>query len=126
MPERIQRRRMAGWRMPEGAVCVTRPSKYGNPIIIRRRKGEDGRWEWKVTGSPRYRSGPAFNLQHTARHEAKEQFKADLLRWRDIKYPSIDEIVRELAGKDLACWCPLGEPCHADILLEIANGGDRG
>jgi hypothetical protein len=27
----------------------------------------------------------------------------------------------ELRGKDLACWCPLGEPCHADVLLEIAN-----
>ena len=29
-----------------------------------------------------------------------------------------------LVGKDLACWCPLDQPCHADVLLEIANGGD--
>jgi hypothetical protein len=28
---------------------------------------------------------------------------------------------RDLAGKDLACWCPLDQPCHADILLELAN-----
>lgn len=27
----------------------------------------------------------------------------------------------ELRGKDLACWCPLDQPCHADVLLEIAN-----
>jgi hypothetical protein len=27
-----------------------------------------------------------------------------------------------LRGKDLACWCPLSEPCHADVLLELANG----
>jgi hypothetical protein len=27
----------------------------------------------------------------------------------------------ELAGKNLACWCKPGEPCHADVLLEIAN-----
>jgi len=27
----------------------------------------------------------------------------------------------ELRGKNLACWCPIGEPCHADVLLEIAN-----
>jgi hypothetical protein len=27
----------------------------------------------------------------------------------------------ELLGKDLACWCPLGQPCHADVLLELAN-----
>ncbi|ETX26587.1 DUF4326 domain-containing protein [Roseivivax isoporae] len=31
------------------------------------------------------------------------------------------EIIRELRGKDLACWCPLDQPCHADVLLEIAN-----
>ena len=29
--------------------------------------------------------------------------------------------VEELRGHDLACWCPLGQPCHADVLLEIAN-----
>jgi hypothetical protein len=29
-----------------------------------------------------------------------------------------------LKGKDLACWCQLDQPCHADVLLEIANGGD--
>lgn len=27
----------------------------------------------------------------------------------------------ELAGKNLACWCELGSPCHADVLLEVAN-----
>lgn len=31
-----------------------------------------------------------------------------------------DELA-ELRGKDLACWCPLGQPCHADVLLEWAN-----
>ncbi|EUA64977.1 hypothetical protein I542_5155 [Mycobacteroides abscessus 1948] len=32
-----------------------------------------------------------------------------------------DTIRRELRGHDLACWCPLDQPCHADVLLEIAN-----
>ncbi|MBN9097577.1 MAG: DUF4326 domain-containing protein [Pseudonocardia sp.] len=27
----------------------------------------------------------------------------------------------ELAGRDLACWCPLDGPCHADVLLELVN-----
>ena len=31
------------------------------------------------------------------------------------------QIIKELRGKDLACWCSLDEPCHADVLLEIAN-----
>jgi len=30
--------------------------------------------------------------------------------------------LEELRGKNLACWCPLDKPCHADILLELANG----
>ena len=33
----------------------------------------------------------------------------------------VDLDARELAGKDLACWCPLDEPCHAYVLLKLAN-----
>lgn len=33
-----------------------------------------------------------------------------------------EDIQRELRGKNLACWCQLDQPCHADVLLEIANG----
>lgn len=29
--------------------------------------------------------------------------------------------LHELTGKDLACWCSLDAPCHADVLLELAN-----
>lgn len=36
---------------------------------------------------------------------------------------SVENIRAELAGKNLGCWCPLDEPCHADVLLRIANGG---
>ncbi|MEU7831349.1 MULTISPECIES: DUF4326 domain-containing protein [unclassified Nonomuraea] len=127
-PQRIQRRRTKGWTMPEGAVYVGRPTRFGNHIRITRRKFDDERNPmWHVTGSPRYLDGPAFNLLFTARVEATKQFEADLLRWRDIEYPSIEEIRAVLAGRDLACWCPLPEwPesdwCHARVLLEIANG----
>jgi hypothetical protein len=31
----------------------------------------------------------------------------------------------DLRGHDLACWCPLDQPCHADVLLELANGCAR-
>lgn len=41
-----------------------------------------------------------------------------------MKYPAIAEIRAELAGKNLACWCPLDGPCHADTLLRVANGGE--
>ena len=29
--------------------------------------------------------------------------------------------LHELRGKNLACWCKLDEPCHADVLLKLAN-----
>jgi hypothetical protein len=34
------------------------------------------------------------------------------------RYP---DALAELRGHDLACWCPLDRPCHADVLLELAN-----
>ncbi|NJP42302.1 DUF4326 domain-containing protein [Streptomyces sp. PRB2-1] len=51
-------------------------------------------------------------------------------RWLE-QHPSLAEAARrELAGRDLMCWCPLpapGQPdhCHAAVLLELANGGER-
>jgi len=39
-------------------------------------------------------------------------------------YPPIEDVIRErLVGHDLVCWCPLDSPCHADVLLALANGG---
>lgn len=102
MPKRIQRRRVKAWRMPEGAVYVGRPSRWGNPFRL-------GTWskviEWK--------------------HEDGTREHVDVGRYRVwITDPKVGIAVaarRELKGKDLACWCGLDEPCHADVLLEIAN-----
>jgi hypothetical protein len=102
-PRRIQRKRSKGWRMPEGAVYVGRPSKWGNPFLA---KGIE-----------------------CSRSAAVEAF-LDMLtrapvgdgRWGQAGETVHDTIRRELAGRDLACWCPLDAPCHADVLLKIANG----
>jgi hypothetical protein len=46
-----------------------------------------------------------------------------LYRWDLYSMPGLlDEARRELAGRDLACWCPLDEACHADVLLAAVNG----
>ena len=84
-PKRIQRSRRAGWHMPEGAVYVGRPTKWGNP----------------------------YRVEGRGRAEAVELFR------RNFFYSGLD--ATELRGKDLVCWCPLDEPCHADVLLELAN-----
>lgn len=134
MPERIQRKRTAGWRMPEGAIYVGRPTKWGNPIRITPEMSTRPNQPtmYRVHGSPMdHHGGPAYCDIETARHFAAWFFECDLLNNRYPNYPSLDVIRAELAGRDLVCWCPpravsrngsLKEMnCHADVLLELAN-----
>ncbi len=96
MPTRIQRQRRAGWRMPEGAVVVSRPTVWGNPFPAS--PGGNGH------ATHLYRRWLAgYHPVHDAR-------RAEILR----RLP-------ELKGKPLACWCALEDPCHADVLIELAN-----
>lgn len=131
-PGRIQLRRTKGWRKPEGAIVVARPTKWGNPIQITPERDERGRLWHRVHGSPMdHHGGPAYIGVDTARRFAAKFFEWDLLNGRYPNYPTLDEIRAELAGHDLACWCPpravsrngsLREyNCHADVLLEISN-----
>lgn len=82
--------------MPAGAVYVGRPTKWGNPHrIINTDTGQ---------------------LDHG---ESVSVYLCDLL---DGNLPiTAEDARRELRGKDLVCWCKEGEPCHADVLLKIAN-----
>lgn len=98
--KRIQRRRTKGWRMPEGAVYVGRPSRWGNA------------WQFN-RASDRSRR---VSVQHFRRY-AEAMVAADTTYVRDVW-------IGRLRGKDLVCWCPLDKPCHADVLLELANAGD--
>lgn len=110
MPTRIQRRRTRGWRMPEGAVYVGRPTKWGNPY----REGDESAW---------FGDMPVFGIEEPI----TSRIAVDLFRMYVIAPASPiswAQIRTELAGKDLACWCPLDQPCHADVLLEVANAGE--
>lgn len=129
-PKRLRLSRAKGYQKPEGAIVVSRPSRWGNPIRITPERSErDGRRMYRVHGSPMDISGgPSYNDIETARYFAAKFFEWDLLndRYGDA-YPSIDEIRRQLEGKDLCCWCPLPGPrqvdwCHAAVLLRIVNG----
>jgi len=89
--KRIQRKRTKGWRMPDGVVYVGRPSTWGNPFAL------------SIFGGDRQRAVDSYRDYMT-------------------RFPTLAEAARkELVGKDLACWCPLDKPCHADVLLELAN-----
>lgn len=127
MPDRIQRKRASGWRMPPGAIYVGRPSKWGNPWRITAERHRGHLWH-RVRHATEDRSAGSFVVPEYARQTATRQFYTDLVNDR-LPY-TLDDVERELAGYDLACWCPLadsrrsvlGLQCHADVLLELANG----
>lgn len=105
MPQRIQRKRTKGWKMPANALSVTRPGKYGNQYRIFERKGM-----WIVSDEDN--NDWQFETKTAAASWAVEMFEHTLPDELDLS---------ELRGKDLACFCPLDQPCHADILLRLAN-----
>mgnify|MGYP000875027941 FL=1 len=99
---RVQLRRTKGWRMPDNTVKVDRTTKWGNPFIVSK-----------------------FNTPEKAiaqfRRAIEDYPKTGL--WLDFN-PGSHRELSELRGKNLACWCPLDKPCHADVLLELANADD--
>lgn len=113
MPERHRLSRGRGWRKPAGVVVVARPSRWGNPFVIRRGAGS---FELEGPGlAPRrYRTAAA------ARAAAVEAYRMYLSASPGL----VAAARRELAGRDVACWCPLDEPCHGDVLLEVAGSSE--
>lgn len=107
MPERIQRRRVKGWTMPAGAIYVGRPTRWGNPFA----------------GNPA-RAVASFERWLTSRGTSEFYLDRGLRLVRAVAWHDAYDLrnqLHALAGKDLACWCPTSAPCHADVLLRLAN-----
>lgn len=102
-PVRIQRRRTKGWKMPPNTVYVGRPSIYGNPYYI-----SDNCQHLSWFRADLLKEAAAVGGPTDKSHEWSEHF------WR------MSRSLYLIKGKNLACWCPPG-PCHADVLLELAN-----
>lgn len=102
-PVRVQLRRTKGWQMPPNTVKVDRSTRWGNPYRLH----TDG-----------YPMTPQVAVDLFSRLLA-EQRGWVMCGW----LTDLADVRRELRGKDLACWCPLDAPCHADVLLELANAG---
>ena len=100
MPHRVQLRRTKGWRMPADTVKIDRTTRWGNPF------------------SPTECGSIA---EAVARHA--RWMRGELAAPDGSTPPSDAELQHELRGKNLACWCPMDGPCHADLLLKIANRG---
>lgn len=129
-PVRLQRSRTKGWRMPEGAVYVGRPTEWGNSA----KAGDCGDCRWGPhDGEHRPMSQAAAVAEYRMLWEVHVQVEADIgkmtpeeLRLTGVSGVQVD-LFADIRGRDLACWCPLEDangnrvPCHADVLLELAN-----
>jgi len=121
-PRRIQRSRAQGWRLPPNTITVSRPGPWGNPWAVWRQPwGDEPGWYASAGGC---HDGP-HETREAATLAAIRQFRCDLLDPRQDyarRTPMVIDAVKTLRGKNLACWCALDQPCHADVLLEVANG----
>jgi hypothetical protein len=115
-PVRIQLSRKKGWKMPPNTVKVDRTTPYGNPY----RKGgylDKG----PLAGTTIRDTAHAVEVY---RLWALEALAGNALPNDCGTTPSADDVrrtIEKLRGKNLACWCPLDQPCHADVLLDLAN-----
>lgn len=130
-PKRIQRKRTKGWKMPDNTVYVGRPTKWGNPFYVRATSRKRDKWE--------VRHGEELLASFSKKHEAQQEAIRLFEKWFSIeiaqpetelfefrtKYGwhgfAMRAAIRVLRGKNLACFCPLDSPCHADVLLKLAN-----
>jgi hypothetical protein len=98
-PQRVQLKRSAGWKMPANTVKVDRTTRWGNPFTV----AECGSVAVAVAQHGRWMRG-------------------EIAAPGAVEPPATETLRAALAGRNLACWCALNGPCHADLLLALANG----
>jgi hypothetical protein len=109
MPKRIQfRSGVKDWRKPPGTVIVIRGTRWGNPFVVVPRLAPESKIE---------RRGRTYTVVSTA-EDAVRRFREYMEASPELQAAAR----RVLRGFDLACNCKLDQPCHADVLLAIANG----
>lgn len=116
-PIRLQLSRRAGFRLQDvsraanglAAIIVARPGRWGNPFPAR------------LVGAKAGLAGTAANALAVSLFE-RWIGSGESPDWaRAGTPPAIENIRQTLHGHNLACWCPLGAPCHADVLIKLAG-----
>ena len=135
-PRRVQMSRQHPWRKDHpDAVIVARPSRWGNEYAVGatirdfriecERQGKDASHAFApAVVTRRVADLPSFMAIRTVRDraDAVECFRLLVAEFEWDDEDGFRSWLSPLAGRDLACWCPLDQPCHADVLLEVANG----
>lgn len=111
-PQRIQLSRRKGWRMPPNTVKVDRTTRWGNPFLV----GHHGKQVECVYW---------YALLMCGWSAIMDNLDAQGKAMKALKVAKKDGFA-PLRGKNLACWCRVGTPCHADLLIDIVNRRGRG
>jgi hypothetical protein len=135
MTDRITLSRAKGWKKPANSIVVSRPSIFGNPWIA----GEPGRLHLRGINTI-YRVRDVMTTEEAVttyrvwlqNSDCPIRFlpspslftalgRKSLWDALDARRATILAALPTLRGHDLCCWCKLGEPCHADVLLAMAD-----
>ena len=110
--------------MPEGAVYVGRPTMWGNPYGV---ISVPECWVSESIAS-QWRNGPHWHTHwpdgQTWCYPTKREAATRAVELYSLAVSTFEpdaDSWDQIAGRDLACWCPLDTPCHADVLLDLAN-----
>ena len=79
-------------------------------------------YEWKKNPNAVYVGRPTkwgnpYKVSEVGLRDALGLYGA----WLITKLLEDPKFLEPLRGKDLVCWCPLDQPCHADIIIEFLN-----
>jgi len=102
--------------MPPNTIYVGRPSVFGNPFPV------DVYHDAALDMFRRWLRGEmsAYEMAHASRCDWGTRDPRTLVSLVHVRTVLLAKL-KDIRGKDLSCWCKEGEPCHADILLELAN-----
>ena len=114
--KRIQRKRTKGYKLPDNTKCVDRTTKWGNPYRVLK---EDGYWVVKDKEGNYW--GRLYSEKLGAIEKTIERYSVYIDGQIGIKKLNLEE----LKGKNLACFCSLSSPCHADYLLSLTKHNDQ-
>lgn len=138
-PQRRQHTRQKGTKLPDGCKLVTRATRWGNPFtvaeVLRSGYGDWSHhypenlwrahvnWQGPLSRNGETPEGLAYRAirDRLAAQHAVALFRALADHFRSVDPAGFEAWIAPLRGHDLACSCAMDAPCHADVLIELAN-----
>lgn len=131
MPSRIRLSRAKGWRMPPHTMKVDRSTRWGNPFRSSERAMDGAAsvtlasgLEWMPDSWWTDADVVAMFEQWMTGAQIVDAETGVPLRADVLELIGAPPAIEPLRAKDLACWCEPGAPCHADVLIALANRSD--